>query len=143
MGFKAHPVDYGRLDPGVREMVRYFNETAQLPTRLSCSGHPWTDLKFFWIEFAPDVTDEDIWRFMDAHTADWAGFTARGWFCRRFLNDKAFGKSARTPVLAYVAPDQASAEKDLADWLRDDATGEIRRGHDKDTKGSGNDGMLE
>lgn len=84
-------------------------------------------MKFFWIEFGPDVTDTDIWRFMDQHTADWTGFTAHGWFCRRFLNDKAFGKSSEIPLLAYVAPDQAAADADLRLWMHDDASGSVDR----------------
>lgn len=109
-------VPWPRLDRGARQMVRYFNNNG-LPTCMCCSGHPGTAQKRFWIEFRQDVTDADIARFMDRHTAPDTGFTAGGMFCARY--DKASGQGI-VRSLQYTAADVLEAMQDLSDWVADD-----------------------
>ncbi|MCM1295883.1 MAG: hypothetical protein NC311_10105 [Muribaculaceae bacterium] len=124
MSYTKPNIDYAKIDPHARGMVRYFNEHAQLPTAQSCEGHAGS---LFWIQFRDDVTEADIRRFMEAHTADWSGFIASGWFCRRFEAEKAFGAASGTSCLCYVAPDYELAAKDLGYWCLDGMAGGVER----------------
>lgn len=118
-------IPWPELDRGARPMVRYFNNHG-LPTEASCSGHPGTSKKRFWIDFRADVTDCDVARFMDAHTgAGGAAFAANGMFCARY------GKTAGTGIsktLQYTAADLLDAAMDLSDWIADDMSGQPGHG---------------
>lgn len=111
-------VPYHEIDRDARGMVHYFNGSG-LPTAKCCSGHPGTAMKRFWIELRNDVTDADVARFMDAHTANGTGFTAHGMFCARYDKDK--GKDI-VKSIQYTAADILDAAMDLADWKIDDAS---------------------
>lgn len=117
-------VTWSEIDRGARGMVRYFNNFG-LPTKLSCAGHLGTRMKRFWIEFQENVTDQDIARFMQAHTGKDHDFCANGMFCSRY--DKPFdGNIVKT--IQYTAPDTLSAMLDLTDWVADDMSGEPGHG---------------
>lgn len=115
------------IDRGARGMVRYFNN-AGLPTEESCSGHPGTARKRFWIGFRADVTDYDVARFMDAHTQDGNhAFAANGMFCARYDRMKGPGAGI-SKTLQYTAPDLLDAAMDLSDWVADDMSGQPGHG---------------
>lgn len=114
------------LDRGARPMVRYLNNNG-LPTVMSCSGHPGTSAKKFWVEFREDVTDQDVARFMEAHTRKNYWFCSNGMFCTRY--DRPAGGGFKK-CLQYVAADMLDAMLDLSDWVADDMSGEPGHGAD-------------
>lgn len=117
-------IPWERVDRGARPMVRYFNSRG-LPTKMSCSGHPGTAMKRFWVEFRDDVTGQDVARFMQGHTEPGHGFYANGMFCSRY--DKADGQDIVARI-QYTAPDMLDAMLDLTDWAADDMSGKPGHG---------------
>lgn len=111
------------VDRGARHMVRYFNNNG-LPTAASCSGHPGTSRKRFWIDFRADVADCDVARFMEAHSGG-GTFAANGIFCAKYANT---GGANVSKTLQYTAPDILDAAMDLSDWVADDMSGQAGHG---------------
>ncbi len=113
------PINYDELDEGVVPMVKYFNEIG-LKTKMSCSGHPGTEMKMFWIEFDRSVTEKDILEFQENHCMQYFGFTSNGFFCKRFYLDKSTNKLVKFESYRYVAYSVDDAMEDLTRWKLDD-----------------------
>ena len=117
-------VPYEELEPGVVPIVRYFNEYG-LPTRMSCEGHPGTNMRLFWVEFEPSVTEEQIRSFMEERTDDDNGFTAMGWFVERLENYKEGSRAIPLSCMCYVAADKEAAAGDLKSWQERERNGRL------------------
>ena len=85
-------IDYSKLDPGVINLVKYFNEVG-LKTSMSCQGHGITNMSVFWIEFSKSITESDIVDFMSKHSHMWIKhdktvgkcFVSNGHFYKRLM----------------------------------------------------------
>lgn len=70
------------LDPAVIPLVNYFNSIG-LKTRMSCEGHNKTNVSMFWIEFAKEVTEEDIEAFLISLKEKYGHYGTCGCFAMR------------------------------------------------------------
>ena len=111
-------IEYDKLDPGVRDMVQYFNEQG-LETLMSCEGHYPEEqrMALFWISFAPHITQQDIQNFMKRHLNKYHHFTSAGHFVKRFyIYD---GDKPREQFM-YEVGCKGAADLDLQTWKEDD-----------------------
>lgn len=112
-------IDYDKLDPGVRDMVRYFNEQG-LDTWMSCEGHypEHPRMALFWISFAPHITQEDIMNFMKRHlNSKYHHFTSAGHFVKRFY---VYNGNELYEHYMYEVGCKEAANLDLQTWKEND-----------------------
>lgn len=114
-----YEIIYGKIDPGVRDIVQYFNEHG-LHTVMSSDGTDNHSFGFLWVAFHSSVTESDIRAFMERHTKDWACYDGHGWFCNKFMLEKSFGNTHNQSMLAYIAASPAVAKKDIKQWKIND-----------------------
>lgn len=114
-------IDYSKIEPLARPMVKYFNEVWGLKTTMSCQGH-WfkRGMKGFWIEFDESVTQDMISTFQSAHTPIYMCFVSEGHFVRRMFVDKTYGPTRDYIRWRYMARNAKAAMKDLRRWQAED-----------------------
>ena len=120
-------IDYSKLDPGCVNIVRYFNSVG-LTTSMCCEGHYTLNQSVFWVEFSKELTDEDIFNFMNNHLHYWVSFSGKifkcfipnGEFCKRALPIKD-GIKYRW---RYIVGNSKAADQDVFIWKKMDK-GEI------------------
>lgn len=101
-------------------MVEYFNKHG-LSTVQSCQGHNSTTMSMFWIEFASDVTREDIIRFQLEHVESSGDFFSSGRFANRlFMYTNDDGESVPHESWNYFAATSDAANQDLENWKNKD-----------------------
>lgn len=105
------------LDPNVVPMVRFFNENG-LKTSMSCQGHNKTNLSMFWIEFASEVTGDDIQTFMKNHLTQYGTFCSCGRFAKRLIGAYSITTQKWNTIESwnYFAATQEAADEDLKNW---------------------------
>ncbi len=112
-------IDYDKLDPGTRDIVRYFNEQG-LTTSMSCEGHypQHPCMALFWVSFDKSITQEDIQHFMQRHlNKKYHNFVSAGHFVKRFY---VYGKDKVSESYMYEVGNKEAADFDLHNWKEDD-----------------------
>ena len=61
---RTDQINYSQLDPKCIPLVKFFNAIG-LKTIMCCEGHSNRSVHKFWIEFSKEITDEDIYNFME------------------------------------------------------------------------------
>lgn len=113
-------IDYNELDPGVVEMVKYFNENG-LKTIMSCEGHNDTNLSRFWIGFTGPDIEKKIVEFQRKHLDKLGQFCANGIFGTRIWSHP----TGSIVNYEYTAAGKVAADADLKRWKEDDAGGNL------------------
>lgn len=105
-------VSNDEYDPLVRPIVQYFNDIG-LTTKMSCQGHNSTNLSMFWVEFANEVSEDDIASFMTKHLNQYGHFCSCGRFCNRLY---VVNSSVIVRGWYYMAATPDAAREDLRRW---------------------------
>jgi hypothetical protein len=95
------------IDPGVIQMVNYFNSVG-LKTAMSCEGHNSTNVSMFWIEFAKEVTEEDIEKFQIKLQTKYGSYATCGCFAMRLFPGTKYTRRR----WRYMAATKEAAESD-------------------------------